>query len=140
MFVLCSENHAASALVAACAPSIVLQTFGGAGDPSDASARSTFEYAITTNAVRRVIVCGHLACKAAPLDRGADARTLTQAELIAQCRSLREDARIGALLREHGVTLHAIWFDDREGDVYGCDIDGNSATLLNEVDIGRVAW
>ena len=105
MVVLCSENYAALAVLAACEPAIVLQTFGGARDPSDASTRATFEYAVRLNAVRRVIVCGHLACQAVALDEGANARTATQADVVAQCRSLREDSRIGALLRDHGVSL-----------------------------------
>ena len=138
MFVLCSENHAAAAVVAACEPAIVLQTFGGARDPSDASTRATFEYAVRLNGVRKVIVCGHLGCQAIALDGGADARTRTQADVVAQCRRLRQDAHIGALLRDHGVTLHAIWFDDREGDVYTCDIEGRNATLLSDADFGRL--
>lgn len=138
MFVLCSENYAASAVLAACEPAIVLQTFGGARDPSEAATRATFEYAVRSNAVRRVIVCGHLACQAVALDKGANARTATQADVVAQCRSLRQDSRIGALLRDHGVTLQAIWFDDREGDVYACDIEGRSATLMSDEDVGRV--
>jgi len=138
MFVLCSENHAAAAVVAACEPAIVLQTFGGARDPADASTRATFEYAVRLKGVRKVIVCGHLGCKAVALDGGADARTKTQADVVAQCRRLRQDAYIGALLRDHGVTLHAIWFDDREGDIYTCDIEGRHATLLSDEDFGRL--
>ena len=138
MFVLCSDNYAAIAVLAACAPAVVLQTFGGARDPSDASTRATFEYAVRSNAVRRVIVCGHLSCQAVAPDEGADARTATQADVVAQCRGLRHDPRIGALLRDHGVSLQAIWFDDREGDVYACDLEGRSATLMSDEDFGRV--
>ena len=137
MFVLCSENYAATAILAACEPVIVLQAFGGARDLSDASTRATFEYAVRSTAVRRVIVCGHLGCHAVALDEGADARTATQADVVAQCRSLRHDSRIGPLLRDHGVTLQAIWFDDREGDVYACDMESGSATLMSDEDFGR---
>ena len=142
MFVLCSENYAAAAVVAACEPAIVLQTLGGARDPSDVSTRATFEYALRRKGVRRIVVCGHLACQAValepPLRQRADARTTTQADVVAQCRKLRQDARIGALLREHRVTLQAIWFDDREGDVYACDIEGRTATLMSDEDFGRL--
>lgn len=41
-------------------------------------------------------------------------------------------------MRDHGVTLQAIWFDDREGDVYAGDIAGRSATLMSNEDFGRV--
>ena len=138
MFVLCSENHAASAVVAAWEPAIVLQTFGGARDPSDASTRATFEHAVRQHGVRRVIVCGHLGCKAGALDRGADARMATQADVVAQCRRLRQDARIGPLLSNNGVTLHAMWFDDHEGDVYNCDIEGRAATLVSDDEFRRL--
>lgn len=138
MFVLCSENHAAAAVLASLEPAIVLQTFGGARAPSEASTRSAFEYAIGLKGVRRVVVCGHLGCQAVALDDGADARTATQADVVAQCRRLRQDARIGGLLADHRVSLHAIWFDAREGDVYACDIEGRAATLMSDEDFGRL--
>ena len=95
MFVLCSEDYGASELVHACEPAIVLQTLGGAHDPTEPSTRATFAYAIEANAVRRVVVCGHPGCS---LAQEGDKDRLGQAvsNVTAQCRALRADAFIGA--------------------------------------------
>lgn len=134
MVVLCSENYAAGALLAACEPAIVLQTFGGAPEPLDSSTRATFEYGIKLKRVRRVVVCGHLGCNAVALEGGGDAR----AHVVDQCRRLQQDAHIGALLRHHHATLHAILFDEREGRVYACDIESSTSTIMGDDDFRRL--
>lgn len=140
MFVLCSESHAEAALAASCEPAIVLQALGGARTPSDPSTRATFDYAVAACGVRHVVVCGHARCRA--LDAGAhdarDPRAASQAHVVAQCRRLRQDPHIGPLLRDHGVMLRALWFDEPEGDIYACDLEGRGATLLGDVELTQL--
>ncbi len=138
MFVLCSENYAAAAVVAACEPAMVLQTFGAARDPADAAVRATFEYALRVKRVRKIVFCGHLGCQAVAFDGDVDRLTATRAEVVAQCRKLRQDPHLGPLLRDRGVTLRIIWFDDREGDVFACDAEGKKAMLMSDDDFERL--
>jgi hypothetical protein len=134
MFVLCSEDHAAAAFLAACEPAIVLQTFGGAGAAVDSATRATFEAAVRLRGVRHVVVCGHSGCRAVTVDAGVDPRMAAQAETVAQCRRLWRDPAVGAVLRDHGVTMRAIWFDEDEGDIFSCDMEGRSPTLVSDGD------
>ncbi|MFO0672621.1 MAG: carbonic anhydrase [Polyangiaceae bacterium] len=131
LFVLCAEDSAAAALVAACEPACVLQTFGGVVDAACTSTRGTFEHAIRTLGVRHVFVCGHASCAA------ASEATTPRGDAIAQCRRLERDEVIGPLLRSHGVRLRALWFDRHEGDVYACDFE-DRATLVGDADFGRM--
>lgn len=137
MFVLCSENYAAAALVAACEPALVLQTLGGARDPADESTRATFEHAIVKRGVRHVVVCGHQACEAVA-SGGTDSRCATQAAVVSQCFRLREDPCIGPLLRTHRVALRPLWFDVPEGDIFVCNFEDARVALMGEDDFGRM--
>lgn len=133
MVVLCSEDYAAAALLASCDPAVVLQTLGGARDPADTSTRSTFDYGFALKQVRRVIVCGHVGCKARPVEEGGDAR----AHVLAQCRGLLRDPHIGALLRDHRALLQGVWFDGRDGHMHACDIERGASTLMGADDVER---
>ena len=134
MFVVCSEDHDGSELVAACAPAMVLQTLGGVRTPSDASIRATFEHAVREKGVGHVIVCGHEGCSAFGPQASSEK---VQLETAAQCRSLGEDAHIGPLLREAGVKIRALWFDAPEGDVYACDVEGKPPALIDDEELAR---
>lgn len=126
MFILCSEDAAAAGLVAACEPALVLQAFGGVRDPSCPSTRATIEYAIRIAGVRKLILCAHQGCRASPCP-----------ESMEQCRALQKDPIIGALLKEHGVKLRALWFDPQDGDVYECS-DERRRTWLADDDLVRM--
>lgn len=132
MFVLCSEDHAAAALVAACAPVVTLQTLGGALAPLDAAARATFEHALVREGVRHIVVCGHDGCAAhgAAGDGAADVR--------AQCRSIVGDPRVGELVRAHRVKVRALLLDEAEGDLYACDVETGRRSLLDDDDFARL--
>jgi len=137
MFVLCSESHAAAAVVAACEPAMVLQILGGASSPLGSSAIATIEYAVKSRGVRHLVVCGHDGCRAGSASGRGD-RAAMQAETARQCLDLGRDSHLAPLLRSHGVTLRALWFDEAEGDVYLCDVEGRSATLLDDRDFARM--
>jgi carbonic anhydrase len=134
MFVLCSECHAGAELVASMQPAMVLQTLGGAGAPADPAVRATFEYAVRSKGVRRIVLCGHEGCQAV----AEGGRAASQAHVVSQLRSLLDDEEIGPVLRARRVKLRALWFDEREGDVYACDVEGRPAALLDDEDLARM--
>lgn len=137
MFVLCSENHAAAALAAACEPALVLQTLGGARDPADESTRATIEYAIVEKGVRHVVVCGHQGCEAAASE-GQDSRHAPQAAVVSQCIRLREDPSIGPLLRAHRVALRPLWFDTPDGNIFMCSLEDARVTPMGDNDFAKM--
>lgn len=136
MFVLCSENYAAAALVAGCEPALVLQMPGGAQNPADGTTRATFDYAIREQGVRNVVVCGHQGCRMVE-PQGLDPRRATQAAVVSQCVALREDKHIGPLLSEHHVVLQPVWFDVREGDVFRCNFENERVELMSDDDLAK---
>jgi len=137
MFVLCSESHAATPLVAAFEPAMVLQTFGGVRSPADPGVFATIELAVRTKGVRHLVVCGHEGCLACA-EASGDARASTQKDAVAQLRALHDDERVGPLLRSHGVSLRALWFDEREGDVYACDVEEPGRAPLDDEDLAAL--
>lgn len=137
MFVLCSENHAAAALAAACEPALVLQTLGGARDPGDQSTRATIEYAIVAKGARHLVVCGHQGCEAVASE-GQDSRYATQAALVSQCLRLREDPCIGPLLRAHRVAMRPLWFDAPEGNIFMCSLEDARVTPMGDDDFAEM--
>jgi carbonic anhydrase len=134
MFVLCSECHAGAELVSAMQPAMVLQTLGGARTPADPALRATFEYAVGGKGVKHIVLCGHEACQVVS-ERGREA---SQAHVVSQLRGLLDDEAVGPLLRARGVKLRALWFDEREGDIYACDVEGRPAAPLDDEDLARM--
>ncbi len=137
MFVLCSENHAAAALAAACEPALVLQILGGARDPADESTRATVEYAIVEKGVRHVVVCGHQGCEAVASE-GQDSRYATQAAVFSQCLRLREDPCVGRLLRAHRVAMRPLWFDAPEGNIFTCSLEDARVSPMSDNDFAKM--
>jgi carbonic anhydrase len=138
LFVVCSESRAVGRLVAGCGPAMVLQQLGSGGDWSEPGTRATVEYAIEVARVRRIVVCGHAGCAADHAADGPRSREASQRSVVERCERLYRDPALGRLLREHGVVVAPIWFDEEEGDVYRCDVEGRRATLLSDEDFGRL--
>jgi hypothetical protein len=121
--VICPENRTAAGLVAAHASAMVLQTLGGAGDPSDPLTRCTFEYAIYECRVRRVLLCGHDRCWA------RNAR--------AQSRAVQDDRVLGPLLRGAEVVLYPAWFCE-DGRIFLWDPKRDRETLISHDEFVRL--
>lgn len=134
MFVLCAECGPAGRLVAALDPAAVLQTFGGVENPEDPAIRATIEYAVRQQGVRSILVCGHTGCRA----RAEPTREESRAAVVAQCRRLRDDRTIGALLQAHRVVVQPVLFDEAEGDVFLCSYESDRLTLLDDEAFGRL--
>lgn len=133
MFVLCSEAGAAAELVVGLRPALVLQALGGLRVPVEPGVRETFQHALVRAGVRVVFLCGHAGSAAAPIREGG--RGSSPASLAETARALVADATLGPLLREHRVAVRALWFDEPEGDVYACGIDGEPPRLLSDRDL-----
>ncbi len=58
--------------------------------------------------------------------------------MVSQLRGLLDDEAVGPLLRARGVKLRALWFDEREGDIYACDVEGRPAAPLDDEDLARM--
>lgn len=91
----CSEDFAASRLVAGWRPRVVLQTFGGLVDPDESVAAATLSYAFDGLRLGRLIVVTHEGCAADP--RPAAERL----------RGLLEAPRLLAW-RRRGLVVHAV--------------------------------
>lgn len=68
-----------------------------------------------------------------------DPRTATQADVVDQCMGLRRDEHIGALIRAHGVTMHGLWFDFPDGDVFACHLEEERMEVMDDEDVIRMA-
>ena len=126
LVVVCSENYAAATLTEAC------MTLQGPCEmllSPTASTRATFEYAVRSLGVRAVLVCGHEGCRGAAAERS---------RFLARCAAVREDAQLGKLLREHDVTLEALWFAGGGRGIFRCRLDDDRIDRVTLADLVSV--
>jgi carbonic anhydrase len=138
LFVLCAECVPAAAFAAAADPAMVLQNFGGALPPSadrSSADQATVHQALTRARVGHVVLCGHARCNAVHAPPGErPSRRASQDHLLLQ----RERAAAMARALEVGVRIHALWFDEDEGDVYAYRPEERRFTLLSDLDVERL--
>jgi carbonic anhydrase len=148
LFVICSEHASANALVAAVEPALVLQNLG-ARVPAERSGDSgdfvTVEVAFELVGVRHVVVVGHSGCCIRPEVPGDDREHLhddrfTPEKRASQASLLLQVARVQAHARaaDRRVQVHALWFDEEEGDVYAYRPDAHRFALFSDLDAERL--
>ncbi len=126
LFTMCSDAWRASWLVSSCAPAGILQV-----PEVDRPAIAAIDRA-AARGVRALVVCGHAACTLTR-ERGENDR----ARFIEGVRRLYEAEPIGARLRSGELALHALWFDEDEGDVFLHETRGDRFVLLGDEDLER---
>lgn len=145
LFVVCSEHASANAFVAAVEPALVLQNLGARVPPGRVEGSgdvATMEYALQLLQVRHVVVVGHAGCGAGREDpevrlhdpRFAPDALASQASLLLQASRARAHARAS----DRRVQVHALWFDEDEGDVYAYRPEERRFALLSDLDAERL--
>lgn len=136
LFVVCSDAWRASWLVSSCAPTGVLQLPGAslttAAGLLDDAALAAVDHAVAAGA-RALVLCGHTCCRAASTVNGDDASA--RARFLVTARRLFEIEPLGARLRSGELTLHVLWLDEDEGDVFLNEPRSERFVLLGDADL-----
>jgi len=126
LFTMCSDAWRASWLVSSCAPAGILQV-----PDVDQPALAAIDRVAAMGA-KALVVCGHAACSLARArGEGGPAR------FVEGVRRLYESEPIGARFRSGELALHALWFDEDEGDVFLHEPRAGRLVLLGDEDLER---
>jgi carbonic anhydrase len=147
LFVICSEDASATAFATAVDPALILQNFGATLPPpggAPCGASTTITYALLQERVGHIVLCGHAACRFhapdAELGPQIEDRRFTPAQRASQSSLLLQADRAWAHARalERPARLHALWFDEEEGDVYAYRPDERRFELFDDLDVERL--
>lgn len=163
LFIACSDSRVAANVFASTDPGdlFVIRNLGNIMPPfpNTGSAVAGLEFAIHTLKIRHIIVCGHSDCGAmralarndektkdtplglwlrhatpSPERFGLDLDSLSKKNVAFQLENLRTHPAVKEKEAAGDLSLHGLWFDIRQADVYYLESLPDEFVLIDEVE------
>lgn len=167
LFVACSDSRVAANVFASTDPGdlFVVRNLGNIMPPfpNNGSAVAALDFAIHTLKVRHIIVCGHSDCgamralaqkadenqdtplglwlrhaKSAAAEGVHDLDSLSKKNVALQLENLRTHPAVKEMEAAGTLTLHGIWFDIRQAEVYYLESPPTGYVLIDETEGGKI--